>query len=55
MDEFDRWNAKYRERFGRYLPLYQVGGTPEQLVEIIRECLETGIPVGADQDDEIVY
>lgn len=41
-NEYWKWVRKYNYKFGGSFPNYGIRKTPEEFIEIIKECIRTG-------------
>lgn len=55
MQTFEEWHDEYFRVFDTYLPLMMMGGTEQELIEIIKECLKTGEPLELDYEEGVYY
>lgn len=50
----DEWLFKYIDAFGENFPTHiMMGKSEKEIVEIIKKCIEEGIPYEAEEDNNI--
>ena len=54
-DILDSLLEEYLQKFGDCFPVFEVGGSDEDLIEALRECIESGKPYEIEYKPHIIY